>query len=173
MAFWVPGLLTHPPPHTVRTLSRFIPLVYLIDNNLLVMTNEPSGNFVVAMSIGTDGKLVSHPEADRRKCFLTKAQSLAEAVSTQGQGAHGVTSPNGPDALFSQGSVKASQAGKALAVVNVRNSASVVTRIQKAVSNFSRHSLVLTRSPCFPLTQASQRALRWLAILSLARESSR
>jgi hypothetical protein len=45
--------------------------------------------------------------------------SLAQAVSTNGIGAHGQVAANGPDALFSQGSVKASAAGKVLAAVNV------------------------------------------------------
>lgn len=65
------------------------------------ITNEPNGNFVVSMDIASDGKL-----------------SLAQAVATGGQGAHGITSPNGPDALFSQGAVKASAKGKVLAAVN-------------------------------------------------------
>jgi len=65
------------------------------------MTNEPSGNFVITMNIGSDGKV-----------------SLANAVATGGQGAHGITSPNGPDPLFSQGAVKASPNAKVLAVVN-------------------------------------------------------
>lgn len=47
--------------------------------------------------------------------------SLFEAVSTRGIGAHGKVDANGPDALFSQGSVKASAAGKVLAAVNVRD----------------------------------------------------
>jgi len=53
--------------------------------------------------------------------LLTKRQSLALAVATGGKGAHGITNPNGPDPLFSQGAVKASANGKVLAVVNVRD----------------------------------------------------
>lgn len=53
------------------------------------MTNEPSGNFVVASNIGSDGKL-----------------TFASAVPTLGRGLHGLSSDNGPDGLFSQDSVK-------------------------------------------------------------------
>lgn len=65
------------------------------------LTNEPNGNFVVAADIGTDGKL-----------------TLRSAVGTGGLGAHGITSPDGPDPLFTQGAVKTSAAGKVLAAVN-------------------------------------------------------
>lgn len=66
------------------------------------LTNEPDGNFVVAADIGSDGKL-----------------TLRQAISTRGLGSHGNDGgANGPDALFSQGSVKASAAGQVLAAVN-------------------------------------------------------
>jgi len=65
------------------------------------MTNEPTGNFVIAADIGSNGKL-----------------TLNRAVATHGLGAHGVSSPIGPDPLFAQGAVKASVAGEILAVVN-------------------------------------------------------
>lgn len=65
------------------------------------MTNDPKENFIIAADIGSDGKL-----------------TLNRAVSSRGRGSHGQTSPNGPDALFSQGSVKASANGKILATVN-------------------------------------------------------
>lgn len=67
-----------------------------------VMTNEPAGNFIITADVKSDGKL-----------------SLFEAVSTSGIGAHGKVDADGPDALFSQGAVKASASGKVLAVVNV------------------------------------------------------
>jgi hypothetical protein len=69
---------------------------------LTVMTNEPSGNFVVTADIQSDGKL-----------------ALFEAVSTRGIGIHGQVQNPGPDPLFSQGAVKASANGRVLAVVNV------------------------------------------------------
>ncbi|EMD33526.1 hypothetical protein CERSUDRAFT_126221 [Gelatoporia subvermispora B] len=65
------------------------------------MTNEPTGNFVIAADIGSDGTL-----------------TLNRAVVASGLGSHGVSNPIGPDALFAQGSVKASAAGGILAVVN-------------------------------------------------------
>ncbi|KAJ7274381.1 hypothetical protein B0H12DRAFT_1007067 [Mycena haematopus] len=64
------------------------------------ITNEPAGNFVVAAAIGSDGKL-----------------TLRQATSTQGQGSHGAPG-DGPDALFTQGAIKASAAGKIVAAVN-------------------------------------------------------
>ncbi|KAJ7248167.1 hypothetical protein B0H12DRAFT_728939 [Mycena haematopus] len=64
------------------------------------ITNEPTGNFVVAAAIGSDGKL-----------------TLRQATSTQGLGSHGAPGV-GPDALFTQGAVQASAAGKIVAAVN-------------------------------------------------------
>ncbi|KAJ8456470.1 hypothetical protein ONZ51_g12108 [Trametes cubensis] len=65
------------------------------------ITNEPSENMIIAASINSDGTL-----------------SLDRAVSTGGHGAHGITDPLGPDALFSQGAIKASAKGQVLATVN-------------------------------------------------------
>ncbi|KAJ7650248.1 hypothetical protein FB45DRAFT_13632 [Roridomyces roridus] len=65
------------------------------------ITNEPSGNFVVAASIGSDGKL-----------------TLQQATSSEGVGSHGLPDLAGPDALFTQGAVKASNDGQVLATVN-------------------------------------------------------
>ncbi|KAF5343202.1 hypothetical protein D9756_003435 [Leucocoprinus leucothites] len=65
------------------------------------LTNEPNGNFVVAADIGTDGKL-----------------NLRRAIDAGGLGAHGQPDNNGPDGLFSQGSIKASKSGKVLVTVN-------------------------------------------------------
>jgi len=68
------------------------------------MTNEPDGNFIVSMDIGSDGKLC-----------------LAQATPTGGEGAHGMDTDSptpGPDALFSQGAVKASAKAQVLAAVN-------------------------------------------------------
>jgi hypothetical protein len=63
------------------------------------ITNEPAGNFVVAAAIGSDGKL-----------------TLRQATSTGGLGSH--NTGDGPDALFTQGAVKASAAGNIVAAVN-------------------------------------------------------
>jgi len=64
------------------------------------ITNEPSGNFVVAASVGPDGKL-----------------TLRQATSSDGIGSHGQPG-TGPDPLFTQGAVKASAAGNIVATVN-------------------------------------------------------
>ncbi|TDL19074.1 hypothetical protein BD410DRAFT_727624 [Rickenella mellea] len=66
-----------------------------------VITNQPEGNQVVSTNIGSDGTL-----------------TFGQAFSTQGNGLHGVTDPNGPDPLFAQGAVKVSPAAQALIAVN-------------------------------------------------------
>lgn len=64
-----------------------------------MITNEPSGNFVVAADINSDGSL-----------------TLATATATGGAGQHG--NAEGPDALFGQGSVKTNANNSMLATVN-------------------------------------------------------
>ncbi|KAF7799765.1 hypothetical protein EIP86_011007 [Pleurotus ostreatoroseus] len=68
---------------------------------LYFMTNEPEGNFIVAAQLNSDGTI-----------------RYDNAVATRGLGSHGVSDPLGPDGTFSQGTVKASAAGKVLAAVN-------------------------------------------------------
>jgi 6-phosphogluconolactonase (cycloisomerase 2 family) len=68
---------------------------------LYFITNDPSNNFVVSADISSNGQL-----------------ALRQAIMTGGKGSHGVEAANGPDALFSQGSVKTSQATNLLATVN-------------------------------------------------------
>lgn len=63
------------------------------------ITNDPAGNFVVSADIMADGSLI-----------------WRDAVLAGGQGAHG--NSTGPDALFSQGSIKTSVNGRILATVN-------------------------------------------------------
>ncbi|KAI8990691.1 hypothetical protein BD414DRAFT_514418 [Trametes punicea] len=65
------------------------------------ITNEPDENMVIAASINSDGTL-----------------NLDRAVSAGGRGSHGQSTPLGPDALFSQGAIKASAKGQVLATVN-------------------------------------------------------
>ncbi|KAF8917413.1 hypothetical protein CPB85DRAFT_1431332 [Mucidula mucida] len=66
------------------------------------ITNEPSGNFVVAADLKSDGTMV-----------------LRQAVSTAGLGSHGDDGGvNGPDPLFTQGAVKASKSSNVLVTVN-------------------------------------------------------
>ncbi|KAJ7756453.1 hypothetical protein DFH07DRAFT_480073 [Mycena maculata] len=64
------------------------------------ITNDPSGNAVIASSIGSDGQL-----------------TLQQATFSGGLGSHGGPG-TGPDALFSQGAVKASPKGQIVATVN-------------------------------------------------------
>jgi hypothetical protein len=66
------------------------------------ITNEPAENFVVSADIAQDGTL-----------------TLRQAVSTGGNGSHGVTDPpDGPDPLFSQGAIKSSRDLDIIATVN-------------------------------------------------------
>ena len=75
-----------------------------------VITNEGDQNRVIAASINADGTLVSliSEKVHGRDLLLPSPdrfginQNLDRAVSTGGSGAHGITDPNGPDALFSQ-----------------------------------------------------------------------
>jgi len=66
-----------------------------------IITNDPSGNRILSMNIASNGKL-----------------SSVSSISAGGRGAHGITSPNGPDGLFSQGSVKTNAAANMLVTVN-------------------------------------------------------
>ncbi|KAF8197454.1 hypothetical protein BJ912DRAFT_1020787 [Pholiota molesta] len=65
------------------------------------ITNEPSGNVLIAADIASNGKL-----------------TLRRAFDVGGLGAHGLSASVGPDPLFAQGSVKASSAGNIVATVN-------------------------------------------------------
>lgn len=65
------------------------------------ITNLPTGNQLIAAEIGANGKL-----------------TLRKAVGTGGLGAHGITDPFGPDALFTQGAIQASVTGNIVATVN-------------------------------------------------------
>jgi len=76
------------------------------------ITNEPTGNFLLAADIGTDGRL-----------------TLRRAIDAGGLGAHGITSPNGPDPLFSQGAIKASSTGNIVATVNAGSNTLAVFKI--------------------------------------------
>ncbi|PPQ96052.1 hypothetical protein CVT26_004684 [Gymnopilus dilepis] len=71
------------------------------DTCLSVITNDPSGNQIVAMNIASNGKL-----------------SNVQATSAGGLGQHGITDPNGPDGMFSQGAVKVNSKAKVLVTVN-------------------------------------------------------
>jgi 6-phosphogluconolactonase (cycloisomerase 2 family) len=66
------------------------------------ITNEPSGNNVISATIGGDGQL-----------------TMANTFAASGNGAHGVTeSPEGPDAMFSQGSIVVNPTANLLATAN-------------------------------------------------------
>lgn len=82
----------HPVYHSLPVLMQCV-----------VITNEQSGNFVVASDIGSDGTV-----------------TLRQAVSTGGLGLHGNEGGvDGPDGLFTQGAIKTSAASNMLATVNV------------------------------------------------------
>ncbi|TBU48874.1 hypothetical protein BD309DRAFT_205075 [Dichomitus squalens] len=64
-----------------------------------LLSNDPNENQILVATINADGSL-----------------NLDSAVDAGGRGSHGKA--DGPDALFSQGSIKASKKGKVLAAVN-------------------------------------------------------
>ncbi|KAJ7843826.1 hypothetical protein B0H13DRAFT_2209663 [Mycena leptocephala] len=76
------------------------------------MTNEPTGNYLVSSTIGSDGKL-----------------ALYEAVHTEGVRAHGLPAPPGLDPLFSQGSVGVSPSKRFVANVNAGSNTVSVSSI--------------------------------------------
>ncbi|KAJ7123178.1 hypothetical protein C8R44DRAFT_831546 [Mycena epipterygia] len=106
------------------------------------ITNEPSGNYLVSATIGSDAKL-----------------ALYEAVYTEGTGAHGLPAPFGLDALFSQGAVRVSPARKFVATVNAgSNTVSVF-----AMDPFNPASLSIIGKPVpsggeFPVSVAINKA---------------
>ncbi|KAJ3805990.1 hypothetical protein F5876DRAFT_69321 [Lentinula aff. lateritia] len=66
------------------------------------MTNEDSGNYILAADVGSDGQV-----------------NLREAYATGGMGLHGINGGNtGPDGLFGQGSVAVSNVTNKLVAVN-------------------------------------------------------
>ncbi|KAH7872876.1 uncharacterized protein C8R40DRAFT_1051741 [Lentinula edodes] len=66
------------------------------------MTNEDSGNYILAADVGSDGQV-----------------NLREAYATGGMGLHGINGGNtGPDGLFGQGSVAVSNVTNMLVAVN-------------------------------------------------------
>ena len=82
-----------------------------------VLTNEPDENQIIAASINADGTLVGTIFRARLDRYSSPPKNLDRAVAAGGRGSHGKAA--GPDALFSQGSIKVSKKGKVLAAVNV------------------------------------------------------
>jgi len=90
------------------------------------ITNDPSGNYVVSADIMADGSLM-----------------WRDAVAAGGQGAHGKNPAGGPDALFSQGSIKTSVNGRILATVNAgSNTVSVFS-----INSFRPSGLTMLGNP--------------------------
>jgi len=102
------------------------------------ITNDPSGNYVVSADIQSDGSLV-----------------YRRAVLAGGRGAHGLTNPVGPDALFSQGSVKTSATGNILATVNAGSNTLAVFNIdQNQPSDLTMLGLPVSSEGEFPISLA-------------------
>ncbi|KAI1793076.1 hypothetical protein LXA43DRAFT_279477 [Ganoderma leucocontextum] len=102
------------------------------------ITNEGNNNMVIAASINSDGTL-----------------SLDRAVFTRGSGAHGTTDPNGPDALFSQGAIKASATGQVLATVNAgSNTISLFSINPKSPTVISQIGNPISSEGEFPMSLA-------------------
>ncbi|KAI0652513.1 hypothetical protein C8Q79DRAFT_896588 [Trametes meyenii] len=102
------------------------------------ITNEPGENMVIAASINKDGTL-----------------TLDRAVSAIGHGDHGITDPLGPDALFSQGAIKASAKGQVLATVNSgSNTVSLFSIDPKQPTHISRLGDPVSTGGEFPMSLA-------------------
>ncbi|KAI0325541.1 hypothetical protein GY45DRAFT_1260663 [Cubamyces sp. BRFM 1775] len=101
-----------------------------------VITNEPDENMVIAASINSDGTL-----------------NLDRAVAAGGRGSHGQA--DGPDALFSQGSIKASAKGQVLATVNSgSNTVSLFSIDSKNPTNINQIGDVVSSEGEFPMSLA-------------------
>jgi len=102
------------------------------------ITNDPSGNYVVSADIQSDGSLV-----------------YRRAVLAGGRGAHGLANPVGPDALFSQGSVKTSATGQILATVNAGSNTLAIFNIdQNRPSDLTMLGLPVSSEGEFPMSLA-------------------
>ncbi|KAI0367744.1 hypothetical protein BV20DRAFT_1088263 [Pilatotrama ljubarskyi] len=101
-----------------------------------VITNEPDENMIIAASINSDGTL-----------------NLDRAVPAGGRGAHGIA--DGPDALFSQGAIKASAKGKVLATVNAgSNTVSLFSIDSRTPTNINQIGDVVSSEGEFPMSLA-------------------
>ncbi|KAI0369178.1 hypothetical protein BV20DRAFT_980322 [Pilatotrama ljubarskyi] len=102
------------------------------------ITNEADENRIIAASINSDGTL-----------------TLDRAVATRGIGSHGLTDPLGPDALFSQGAIKASAKGQVLATVNAgSNTVSLFSIDPNSPTNINRIGEPVSSQGEFPMSLA-------------------
>ncbi|KAH9850346.1 hypothetical protein C2E23DRAFT_836177 [Lenzites betulinus] len=100
------------------------------------ISNEPDENMVIAASINVDGTL-----------------NLDRAVAAGGRGAHGQA--DGPDALFSQGAIKASKKGQVLATVNAgSNTVSLFSIDPRTPTNIQQIGDVASSEGEFPMSLA-------------------
>ncbi|KAI0028783.1 hypothetical protein K488DRAFT_89403 [Vararia minispora EC-137] len=115
------------------------------------ISNEPSGNFVVAADINTDGSL-----------------TLSTATFTGGLGQHGNDGgANGPDALFSQGSVKANANASLLAAVNTGSNTVSLFQIDPSdPSNLRAIGAPVSSGGEFPMSLAFNSAGSMLCVLN-------
>jgi hypothetical protein len=107
-----------------------------------LITNEPSGNQIIAADINSDGTM-----------------TLRRAIDAGGIGAHGITDPNGPDPLFSQGAIKASAAGNIVAAVNSGSNTLAVFSINPAdATNLQMIGQPVGSNGQFPMSLAINKA---------------
>ncbi|KAJ8469805.1 hypothetical protein ONZ51_g8741 [Trametes cubensis] len=112
------------------------------------ITNEPDENMVIAASINSDGTL-----------------NLDRAVAAGGRGAHGIA--DGPDALFSQGAIKASAKGQVLATVNAgSNTVSLFSIDSRTPTNINQIGDVVSSEGEFPMSLAFNAAGTQLCVLN-------
>ncbi|KAF9055745.1 hypothetical protein BJ165DRAFT_1521722 [Panaeolus papilionaceus] len=103
-----------------------------------VITNDPSGNQIVAMNIGSDGLL-----------------SSVNTIDAGGRGAHGQSSPIGPDPLFSQGAIKVNAKNSMLVTVNSASNTAVMFNIDpNNPSNLTMVGTPVSAGGDFPVSLA-------------------
>ncbi|KAI0704607.1 hypothetical protein C8Q76DRAFT_697176 [Earliella scabrosa] len=117
---------------------------------LYFISNEGDLNRVIAAKINADGTV-----------------NLDRAVSTGGSGAHGITDPDGPDPLFSQGAIKASANGQVLATVNAgSNTVTLFSIDPSSPTNIQRIGNPISSEGEFPVSLAFNGAGDRLCVLN-------
>lgn len=103
-----------------QLLELFMSVYFLALPCLIVMTNQPEGNFLISCDVGSDGRLTFRNALSTGGKGINPDQHVfVTFLILLYTGAHGITpdTPFGPDALFSSSSVKIS--GHQVYTVNV------------------------------------------------------
>ncbi|KAI0322606.1 hypothetical protein OF83DRAFT_1080178 [Amylostereum chailletii] len=118
--------------------------------SIYFLSNEPSGNYVVSADIGSDGRL-----------------AISRAVATNGRGSHGLSETDGPDAVYSQGVIRASVAAGLVATVNPgSNSVSLFKVDPTTPSLLTEFGMPISSGGEFPVSVAFNDAGDMLCVLN-------